>query len=86
LTYNPEIHILHSPKVVNFIDIIAEGDLVVLAAVCPYNDANGNPYTTTWFDMWVVNDGLLTEHWDTARLVAFAPPHQMAMMPAGDLR
>jgi len=61
-------------KVANFIDIIAEGDLVVLATVRPYNDANGNPYTTTWFDMWVVKDGLLTEHWDTQRLVAFAPP------------
>ena len=61
-------------KMVNFIDMIAEGDLVVLATVRPYNDANGNPYTTTWFDMWVVKDGLLTEHWDTARLVAFTPP------------
>jgi predicted SnoaL-like aldol condensation-catalyzing enzyme len=60
-------------KMLNFIDIIAEGDLVVLATVRQYNDANGNPYTTTWFDMWVVEDGLLTEHWDTQRLVAFEP-------------
>ena len=61
-------------KLINFIDIIAEGDLVVLATVRPYNDANGDPYTTPWFDMWVVKDGLLTEHWDTQRLVAFEPP------------
>ena len=61
-------------KMANFIDIIAEGDLVVLATVRGYNDSNGSPYTTTWFDMWVVKDGLLTEHWDTQRLMAFAPP------------
>jgi predicted SnoaL-like aldol condensation-catalyzing enzyme len=61
-------------KVANFIDIIAEGDLVVMATVRGYNDANGKPYTTTWFDMWVVKDGLLAEHWDTQRLIAFTPP------------
>lgn len=63
-------------KVIDFIDMIAEGDLVIQTKLPTgeYKDANGNPYTTTWFDMWVVKDGLLTEHWDTARLIAFAPP------------
>lgn len=61
-------------KLANFIDIIAEGDLVVLATVREYNDAAGKPYTTTWFDMWVVKDGLLAEHWDTQRLMVLTPP------------
>ena len=60
-------------KLANFVDIIAEGDLVVLATVHKYNDANGDPYTTTWFDMWVVKDGMLVEHWDTQRIMAFPP-------------
>jgi predicted SnoaL-like aldol condensation-catalyzing enzyme len=61
-------------KLANFIDIIAEGDLVVLATVREYNDTTGKPYTTTWFDMWVVRNGLLAEHWDTQRLMALTPP------------
>ncbi|MEY4546233.1 MAG: hypothetical protein RL685_2428 [Pseudomonadota bacterium] len=54
------------PTVANFIQIIAEGDLVVLATVRSYTAAA--PYTTTWFDMFRVNEGLLVEHWDTATL------------------
>lgn len=54
------------PDVANFIQIVAEGDLVVLATLRSYDGANGAPYTTTWFDMFRVNDGLLVEHWDTA--------------------
>ena len=53
------------PTMANFIDLVAEGDKVVLTTVTRYLDSNGNPYTTTWFDMWVVKDGLLVEHWDT---------------------
>jgi len=56
------------PKMANFVEIIAEGDKVVLATLKTYNDADGNPYTTTWFDMWIVEDGLLVEHWDTQRM------------------
>ena len=55
------------PTMANFIDIVAEDDKVVLATVRDYLDSNGQPYTTTWFDMWIVEDGLLVEHWDTAR-------------------
>lgn len=55
------------PTVANLIQMVAEGDLVVLATVRQYEDAAA-PYTTTWFDMFRVSDGLLVEHWDTATL------------------
>lgn len=51
----------------NFIHMVAENDLVVLATVREYQDA-AEPYTTTWFDMFRVSDGKLVEHWDTATL------------------
>ncbi|MBF8269344.1 MAG: hypothetical protein HW386_1053 [Gammaproteobacteria bacterium] len=57
------------PTMANFIDLVAEGDKVVMATATRYLDSNGNPYTTTWFDMWVVKDGLLAEHWDTGSFV-----------------
>jgi len=53
------------PDVAGLIQVVAEGDLVVLATVRSYDGASG-PYTTTWFDMFRVSDGLLVEHWDTA--------------------
>lgn len=56
------------PTVANFIHVIAEDDLVVLATARSYDDANGTPYATTWFDMFRVSDGLLVEHWDTATI------------------
>ncbi|HKO90828.1 MAG TPA: nuclear transport factor 2 family protein [Polyangiaceae bacterium] len=56
------------PAVANFIQEIAEGDLVVLATVRSYDGAGGSPYTTTWFDMFRRGGGLLVEHWDTATL------------------
>jgi len=56
------------PKMANFVEIIAEGDKVILATLKTYNDADGKSYTTTWFDMWIVEDGLLVEHWDTQRM------------------
>ena len=58
------------PKLAGFIEIIAEGDKVVLATLKKYDDAKAKPYSTTWFDMWTVKDGLLTEHWDTQRMMA----------------
>jgi predicted SnoaL-like aldol condensation-catalyzing enzyme len=56
------------PTIANFIQIVAEGDLVVLATLRTYNAGGGAPYTTTWFDMFRVGSGLLVEHWDTATL------------------
>lgn len=46
--------------------ITAEGDLVTLALVREAVDSNGEAYTTTWFDMFRVEDGMIIEHWDTA--------------------
>ena len=46
--------------------ITAERDLVTLALVREGTDGNGEPYTTTWFDMFRVEDGMIVEHWDTA--------------------
>lgn len=46
--------------------ITAEGDLVTLALVREGMDSSGEPYTTTWFDMFRVDDGMIVEHWDTA--------------------
>lgn len=44
----------------------AERDLVTLALVREGMDKDGQPYTTTWFDMFRVRDGKIVEHWDTA--------------------
>ena len=46
--------------------ITAEGDLVTLALVREGTDSEGNDYTTTWFDMFRIEDGMIIEHWDTA--------------------
>jgi predicted SnoaL-like aldol condensation-catalyzing enzyme len=48
------------------VSIVAERDLVVLALVREGKDKDGQPYTTTWFDMFRVADGKIVEHWDTA--------------------
>lgn len=46
------------------VSISAEGDLVTMAFVSQMKDATGADYTTTWFDMFKVQDGKITEHWD----------------------
>lgn len=48
--------------------IIAEGDLVVLsfAATLPEPADSTKTYTTTWFDMFRIENGKLAEHWDGA--------------------
>jgi predicted SnoaL-like aldol condensation-catalyzing enzyme len=49
--------------------IAADGDLVILAfakeAPDPKNAAN--KYTTTWFDMFRIENGKIAEHWDPAQ-------------------
>lgn len=46
------------------VSISAEGDLVTMAFVSQLKDAAGADYTTTWFDMFKVQDGKIAEHWD----------------------
>jgi len=47
------------------VSVTAEGDLVVVALVREYKDP-AKMYTTTWFDMWRIQDGKADEHWDCA--------------------
>jgi predicted SnoaL-like aldol condensation-catalyzing enzyme len=48
------------------ISIIAEGDIVVLFFVAENKDSKGQPYKTTWFDAFRIQDGKIAEHWDSA--------------------
>lgn len=50
------------------VSIVAERDLVVLSFAREYEepDAPGETYTTTWFDMFRIEDGKIIEHWDPA--------------------
>ncbi len=41
-----------------------EGDLVTMAFVDTRKDADGETYTTTWFDMFRIGNGKIAEHWD----------------------
>jgi predicted SnoaL-like aldol condensation-catalyzing enzyme len=44
----------------------AEGDFVTLSFVNELNDPKkkGMEYSTTWFDMFRIQDGKIAEHWD----------------------
>jgi predicted SnoaL-like aldol condensation-catalyzing enzyme len=48
--------------------LIADGDYVLLAFAREYPDPKDatRRYTTTWFDMFRLEDGKITEHWDGA--------------------
>ena len=48
------------------VSLVAEGDLVTISFVreCEDPRSEGETYTTTWFDMFQVTDGVITEHWD----------------------
>ena len=48
--------------------MIAEGDLVMLSFVREYPDPAdaSKKYTTTWFDMFRIENGRIAEHWDSA--------------------
>jgi predicted SnoaL-like aldol condensation-catalyzing enzyme len=50
------------------ITILAEGDMVVLAFVREGIDPKdpGKKYSTTWFDMFRIENGKVAEHWDPA--------------------
>jgi predicted SnoaL-like aldol condensation-catalyzing enzyme len=48
--------------------ITAEGDLVILSFVQEHADPKdpAQKYTTTWFDMFRIENGKIAEHWDPA--------------------
>src|SRR3984885_3251995 len=52
----------------DLVSIQAEGDLVTLSFLREHDDpANpGQKYTTTWFDMFRIENGKIAEHWDPA--------------------
>jgi predicted SnoaL-like aldol condensation-catalyzing enzyme len=56
----------------NLVTIFAEGDMVILAFAREYDNPGvpGEKYTSTWFDMFRVEDGLVVEHWDAATIPA----------------
>jgi predicted SnoaL-like aldol condensation-catalyzing enzyme len=52
----------------DLVAIQAEGDYVTLSLVREYPEP-GHPsqkYTSTWFDMFRIQDGKIAEHWDNA--------------------
>ena len=57
------------------VSVVAEGDLVTVAVVRELPDPRkpGSTYTTTWFDMWRIQDGKADEHWDYGTIAAAAP-------------
>ena len=52
----------------NLVAIQAEGDYVTLSFVREYDDPvnKGQKYTSTWFDMFRIENGRIAEHWDPA--------------------
>jgi len=48
------------------ISVMAEGDLVTITFPRKYTDSCQREYTSTWFDMFRIKDGLIVEHWDAA--------------------
>jgi predicted SnoaL-like aldol condensation-catalyzing enzyme len=59
----------------DLVSIQAEGDLVTLSLVREYDDPGhpGQKYTSTWFDMFRIQNGKIAEHWDCATKAAPAP-------------
>ncbi|HEY4364827.1 MAG TPA: nuclear transport factor 2 family protein [Bryobacteraceae bacterium] len=52
----------------DLVSVQAEGDMVTLSLVREYDEpgAAGKKYTSTWFDMFRIQDGKIAEHWDNA--------------------
>ncbi|MBM6550301.1 nuclear transport factor 2 family protein [Marinomonas ostreistagni] len=50
------------------VSIVAERDMVILSFAREHEDPNdaSKTYTTTWFDMFRIEDGKIAEHWDPA--------------------
>ncbi len=54
------------PEIDDLVNMVAEGDFVVLAFKRELPDPQnpGKTYTTTWFDMLRIENGKIAEHWD----------------------
>lgn len=52
--------------VLPLVNIIAERDQVMVLFERPEQDAEGNRYVTSWFDLFRIADGKIAEHWDPA--------------------
>jgi predicted SnoaL-like aldol condensation-catalyzing enzyme len=57
------------------VSVTAEGDLVVVAWQREFDNPRkpGTKYSTTWFDMWRIQDGKADEHWDYGTIAPPAP-------------
>ena len=60
----------------DLVTIVAERDLVSLFFLRECQDPRnpGQTYTTTWFDMFRIEDGLIAEHWDFGTVRAEGNP------------
>jgi predicted SnoaL-like aldol condensation-catalyzing enzyme len=54
------------------VSIVAEGNMVVMSFVDEHPDPrdSAKKYTTTWFDMFRIENGKVAEHWDVAQVRA----------------
>jgi predicted SnoaL-like aldol condensation-catalyzing enzyme len=48
--------------------VLAEGDLVIISFASKLSESSDSSktFTTTWFDMFRIENGKLAEHWDSA--------------------
>ena len=62
------------------VSVVADGDLVVVGVRRELPDPRnpGQTYTTTWFDMWRIQDGKADEHWDYGTIAAPNPNAKQA--------
>ena len=52
------------------LSIVAERDLVIITFATSHDNplAPGEKYTTTWFDMFRIRDGLIVEYWNPDKI------------------
>lgn len=63
------------------VSIVADDDMVVISFVAEVLDHKGT-YTSTWFDMFRVENGKIAEHWDPMlKQSAYANPAEAEKIP-----